>query len=162
MPEPFVTAKMMLVPLRGAPFARALAINGILTFAPCATCAVCGAKAKSSANDRTASVVWTCLADGYEAGASCAVMVATPAASGVTNVVACPSWSVTAEQGETFGQAEKLAVNVELKTTVAPATGVMPSAAKACTVIGFGACPPSGVHGLEPAIKLIVSPGPAP
>ena len=51
---------------------------------------------------------------------------------------------------------------METNTTLAPATGVIPSGASTRTRIGFCAWPPTGVAGFDPWISLMVSFGPAP
>src|SRR5579864_5310364 len=98
-------------------------------------------------------------------------MVMVPFVSTVTKAEAWPDWSVSIVQsplplqspgtGEPISAA-KAAAGLEVKNTVAPATGVIPSGARACTRIGFGACPPTGVGGFVHTIGRRMSLGPAP
>ena len=66
-------------------------------------------------------------------------MLITAACSTVTRVDACPLSSVSSVQLPAPPQAEYETGGVEVKKTLAPLTGVLPSAASTCTRIGWGA-----------------------
>src|ERR1700688_4412786 len=89
-------------------------------------------------------------------------MVAFPVAPGVTQVDATPLSSLIAEQLEAPLQIESAAPFVVDHPTVAPFTGVMPSAATTRTLIGLAACVPTGVGGFAPCNRTILSLAAAP
>src|SRR5438270_134839 len=72
------------------------------------------------------------------------------AAHPVTCVNAMPDSSLSAEQLVAPPHAERLAPLVVDHATVAPFTGVVPSAATTRTRTGLAACPPTGVDGSDP------------
>src|SRR5260370_8679993 len=78
-------------------------------------------------------------------------MVATPVAPGVTQVEAAPPSSLVVLHDEVPPQAESVALLVVLQLTVAPLTGVIPSAATTRTRTGLVPCVPTGVEGFNPA-----------
>ena len=59
-------------------------------------------------------------------------------------------------------QAESCRALVAVQPMVAPLTGVTPSAASTRTLTGFGACVPTGVDGLSPYSRTMVSVAAAP
>jgi hypothetical protein len=95
------------------------------------------------------------------AGASFAVNVIRFADNTVIQVDASPLWSVSSVQLAPPEHAENAIFGDEENSTLAPATGVFPSATTN-TVNGKGACAPTGVAGFVPAINFSLSFGPAP
>ena len=59
-------------------------------------------------------------------------------------------------------QAESCRLLVALQPTVAPETGVTPSAWSTRTITGLAACVATGVHGLSPLSKTMLSLAAAP
>ena len=66
-------------------------------------------------------------------------MLITVACSTVTRVEVSPLSSVSSVQLPAPPHADREAAGVEMKKTLAPATGVVPSGATTCTRIGLGA-----------------------
>ena len=89
-------------------------------------------------------------------------MVEAPTAPGVSHASALPLWSVVTEHEEVPLHAESCKALVALHATVAPLTGVTPSDASTRTVIGFGACAPTGTDGLMDVSRVKVSVAAAP
>src|ERR1700733_10917554 len=89
-------------------------------------------------------------------------MVATPATLGTIKVEALPTSSLVTEQENMPPQADSAALLVLLQAMVAPATGVTPSAATTCTVIGLTVCVPTGVGGFNPRTSTMLSVADAP
>src|SRR5712692_3508112 len=152
---------MVLAPA-GFPFESTRAVSGTFTVAPCAIHTVGVINDKSSCDEVPSSVACTCCALEYEAGANFAVSVMTFADSTVMKVDARPLWSVSTVQLAVPAHAENATAGDDVNCTLAPATGVTPSAATAITVNGDAACPPTGVAGFVPEIIRSVSPDPAP
>ena len=77
-------------------------------------------------------------------------MLITAACRTVTRVEAWPLSSVRIVQLAAPPHADNDEAGVEMKKTLAPATGVVPSCANTRTRMGLGACPPTGVAGFDP------------
>src|SRR5437868_1194337 len=105
----------------------------VFTVAPCTTQRVGATSATSSADAWALSVVCTNLGYEYDAGASTAVIVTTPAAAGVIRVEATPYSSLSTVQLPAPLQADKPAAGLVLKYTLAPRTAVIPSGASTRT-----------------------------
>src|SRR5256885_315958 len=148
--------------MSGTPLDRMRAAIGRVTVAPWATQTGGVFNTRSSAEDVPSNVVCTCCGLEYDAGASFAVSVNTPADKTVIFVDAIPLWSVSTVQLAAPAHTENPTAGDELNCTLAPATGVTPSGASTRTEKGEGALPPTGVPGLVPETILIVSLGPAP
>jgi hypothetical protein len=88
-------------------------------------------------------------------------MVATPNAVGVSKVAASPLWSLVTEHDDP-PQVESCTPLLALHPMVAPLTGVTPSDVTTRTIIGLAACVPTGVEGLSPLSRTIVSLAAAP
>src|SRR5436305_15327669 len=84
--------------MSGTPLDRMRAAIGRVTVAPWATQTGGVFNTRSSAEDVPSSVVCTCCGLEYDAGASFAVSVNTPADNTVMKVEAAPLWSVTTVQ----------------------------------------------------------------
>src|SRR5580765_2612677 len=93
----------------------------------------------------------------YAPGAKVAVMVATPAVAGVSQVAAFPFRSLVTEPKEAPLHAENCNPLLALHLIVAPLTGVTPSAARTRTLAGFAACVPTGVDGFNPCWRMMLS-----
>jgi len=105
---------------------------------------------KSSADDVPSNVVCTCCGLGYEAGANLAISVNTPADNTVIFVDAVPLWSVSTVQLEAPAHIDNPTGGDELNCTLAPPTGVTPSADNTNTENGEGACPPTECRDSRP------------
>src|SRR5438105_7468818 len=146
----------------GEPFESSRVARGTSRVEPCAIHANGEDKEISKADDIPNSVACTDFGVLYDAGASKTLMLITAASSTVTRLEAWPLSSVSKVQLDAPPHAEKEAAGVEVKSTLAPLTAVVPSADNTWTRIGFGASPPTGVAGFDPSINLIMSSGPAP
>src|SRR5205809_6486924 len=129
------------------PFDSTRALSSKLTLAPCAIQTDGEKSDKSSCDVVPRSVACTCCGLGYEAGASLAVSVITSADRTVMNVDTRPLWSVSTVQLGAAEQAEKATAGEDVNCTLAPDTGVTPSAATTSTAKGTGAWPPTGTAG---------------
>src|SRR5579871_5040121 len=81
-------------------------------------------------------------------GEIAAVTVKAPTSDGTMRDAASPCSSVVRAQVEVPQLAKITPAGLALRVTVAPATGVTPSASITRTRSGFGASPPTGVAGL--------------
>src|SRR6266550_5651516 len=133
------------------PLESTRAVRTTSTVAPCAIQANGEASTKSRAEETPRSVVCTCWGAVYEAGARTAEIVITPALSTVTRLETCPLSSESNVQLPPPPQAANDTGGVAVKKTLAPTTGVRPSAVSTRIRIGFGASPPTDVAGFEPA-----------
>ena len=136
MPDPDTRLKFTVVPLCGLPLLMTRTVSGKANVAPCATNRDGVTTPISNADSVPSSDPETVFDGLYTPGASVAVMPATPAAVGVIAVDASPLSSVIVEQEVAPLQIESAAPLVLFQPTVAPATGVTPSAATTCTTIG--------------------------
>jgi hypothetical protein len=96
-----------------------------------------------------------CALDGgeYEAGARFAMSVTMPIAEIPTFVPTNPASSLNNEHDDRPEHAERAAPEVALRTTVAPATGVVPSASNTWKRMGVIVCPPTGTAGLGEGMR---------
>src|SRR3954469_10114416 len=157
LPAPLAIEKFTCTLLSGEPLLRTRALTGTLIVAPCETYKT-GVDTPISEDDCVALKVPLTDLDGeYTPGASVAVIIATPAAAGVSHVATFPFWSVMTEHAAAPPQAESCTPFVPLQPTVAPETGVTPSSATTRTLMGFAACTPTGVEGFAPLSNTILS-----
>src|SRR5256885_842345 len=128
--------------MSGTPLDRTRAAIGRLTVAPWATQTGGVFNTKSSAEDVPSKIVCTCCGLEYDAGASFAVSVNTPADKTVMKVEAAPLWSVRTMQLAAPAHDDNPTAGDELNWTLAPATDATPSEASTRTEKGEGALPP--------------------
>src|SRR5712671_5440211 len=162
LPMPLETLKFIATLFWGTPMFSTRTVSGTSIVAPWATHLVGAIAAKSSADAVPTRVACFDCGGVYEAGARVAVMLLVPVAMGVTLVEATPASSLNAEQFEAPPQTERIAPLVVDHPTVAPLTGVTPSADTTRTRIGLAASAPTAVDGSAPCRRTSRSVAAAP
>src|SRR5436305_15085656 len=125
--------------MSGTPLDRMRAAIGRVTVAPWATQTGGVFNTRSSAEHVPSKVVCTCCGLEYDAGASFAVSVNTPADKRVMKVEAAPLWSVRTVQLAVAAHAHNATPGEALNPPLAPAPGLTTAGASSRTE--HGECP---------------------